>query len=294
MLLLPRRVWSTDWWYDAAGCTDRLHQALEELLDKSRADAGQPETSIVDHQPIEFEVVESDGTRENQTVIHVEDVLPASAEVEVERIAPDAPLMQPVRIAGASPSSTLVSAPSPALGDDRYRITDLTSFLAEPENFFAFTYRDTLKAMITSVVDTESPMRTDILCQRIARAHGWLRTGAKIRERIDMHLRDFDRTHESSGEFIWKLGAVSEIRAFRPPASEEARRAIPDIPIAELAAVVQTNLGLLDEPDPARELARILGVERLAAGSRARLDEAIARGRGGEARTIPTATLEAQ
>ena len=123
--------------------------------------------------------------------------------------------------AAAYPTSTLVSAPSPASGDDRYRITDLTSFLAEPANFFAFTYRDTLKAMITAVVETESPMRTDILCQRVARAHGWLRTGAKIRERIDMHLRDFARTHESSGEFIWKQGAVAEIRAFRPPANEE-------------------------------------------------------------------------
>ena len=31
------RVWSTDWWYDAAGCADRLQAALEDLLDKSRA-----------------------------------------------------------------------------------------------------------------------------------------------------------------------------------------------------------------------------------------------------------------
>ena len=46
---------------------------------------------------------------------------------------------------------------------------------------------------------------------------------------------------------------------------------------AELAAVVRANPDLLDEPDPARELARLLGVERLAAGSRLRLDEAIAR-----------------
>ena len=288
------RVWSTDWWYDATGCTDRLHQALQELLDKSRADAAPPETSIVDHQPIEFEVVASDGTRENQTVIRVVDVLPASAEVVVERLAHDTPLMEPVRIAAAHSSSTLVSALSPASGDDRYRITDLTSFLAEPENFFAFTYRDTLKAMINAIVETESPMRTDILCQRVARAHGWLRTGAKIRERIDMHLRDFARTHESSGEFIWKQGAAAAVRTFRPPANEEARRAIPDIPIAELASVVQTNQGLLDEPDPARELARILGVERLAAGSRGRLDEAIARALGSDVRTSPTPTLEAQ
>jgi very-short-patch-repair endonuclease len=31
------RVWSTDWWFDAAGCAERLHAGLESLLDESRA-----------------------------------------------------------------------------------------------------------------------------------------------------------------------------------------------------------------------------------------------------------------
>jgi hypothetical protein len=92
-----------------------------------------------------------------------------------------------------------------------------------------------------------------------------------------MHLSDFDRTEESSGEFIWKKGAVTEFCSYRTPHGEEARRAIGDIPLAELAWIVTESPGLLEEPDPARELARLLGVERLAAGSRARLDEAIAK-----------------
>lgn len=156
----------------------------------------------------------------------------------------------------------------------------LTGFAADPDQFYEFACRDALRAMIAAVIDTESPLRTDILCQRVARAHGWLRTGGKIRERIDMHLRDYDRTQESSGEFIWKAGAVTDLHPYRSPHGNETRRAIPDIPLAELAAVVRDNPDLLEEPDPARELARLLGVERLAAGSRARLDEAIARGRG--------------
>src|SRR5690606_32223314 len=117
----------------------------------------------------------------------------------------------------------------------------------------------------------------DILCQRIARAHGWLRTGGRIRERIEIHLRSFDRTLESSGELLWPSAAVSDFLPYRRPADEEARRAIPDIPLAELAQVVRDHPGLLDESDPAREMARLLGVERLAAGSRARLEEALVR-----------------
>jgi hypothetical protein len=133
--------------------------------------------------------------------------------------------------------------------------------------------------MIESIMETESPLRTDILAQRLARAHGWLRTGGRIRDRIDIHLRGFDTTRESSGEFIWKKGAVSNVLPYRQPASEDARRSIADIPLAELASVVLDNPELLEEPDPARDLARILGVDRLAAVSRARLDEAIARAR---------------
>ena len=110
-----------------------------------------------------------------------------------------------------------------------------------------------------------------------------------------MHLRDFDRTQESSGEFIWKAGSAVDICTYRPPSSDEARRAIPEIPLAELASVVRSNPDLFDESDPARELARMLGVERLAAGSRARLDEAIMRGRAGDvAAAVPTIPEEEQ
>lgn len=170
----------------------------------------------------------------------------------------------------------------------RYHVTDLSGFPADPDQFFEFGYRDILRRMIEAIIETESPLRTDILAQRLARAHGWLRTGGRIRERIDLHLRDLDRTVESSGEFIWKKGVVSDILPYRQPADEDARRSIGDIPLAELTAVLLDNPDLLDEPDPARDLARLLGVERLAAVSRARLDEAIARARQHVANIQPT------
>lgn len=66
---------------------------------------------------------------------------------------------------------------------------------------------------------------------------------------------------------------------YRPSANEESRRAIADIPLAELVSVVIDNPDLLDMPDPARDMARLLGVKALAASARARLDEAIARAR---------------
>ncbi len=67
--------------------------------------------------------------------------------------------------------------------------------------------------MIEAIIETESPLRADILAQRISRAHGWLRTSGRIRERIDLHLRHLDMTAGSSGEFVWKQASMSDIVA---------------------------------------------------------------------------------
>ncbi len=270
------RVWSTDWWFDAQGCADRLHAELESLLESSRAHRaaqadGASGASGATRWDMGHEIEGAEEIRDDSAAI-LDEEAPVPATAERELVSAEAPPTLGERQTGSTPAAA--DAPSVL-----YRITDLSAFAVAPDRFYEFGYRDILCGMIEAVIETESPLRTDILCQRIARVHGWLRTGGKIRERIDLHLRDFDRTGESSGEFIWKKGAVADIQSYRAPGGEDARRAIGDIPLAELAWIVIENPGLLDEPDPARELARLLGVERLAAASRARLDEAIAKAR---------------
>lgn len=281
------RVWSTDWWFDAQGCAERLHADLESLLESSRIDRAaqadsSTEPSTAAHWDMGHEIEGVEEIRDDGAAALEEEVrVPAAVERELVSVE--------VPHAAHAPGEYQTD-PAPTTADtssELYRITDLSGFPVAPERFYEFGYRDILRGMIEAVIDTESPLRTDILCQRIARVHGWLRTGGKIRERIELHLRDFDRTEESSGEFIWKQGAVSEIQSYRAPSDEEARRAIGDIPLAELAWIVIENPDLLDEPDPSRELARLLGVERLAAASRARLDEAIAKARATAATTSP-------
>jgi Protein of unknown function (DUF3320) len=206
----------------------------------------------------------------------IEEVSPQPTLIDADLVSVE----QPVAPSYFEAPATQETVPKLSLESARhgfYRVTDLSRFQANPDQFFEFGYRDTLKRMIDAVIETESPLRTDILAQRLARAHGWLRTGVRIRERIDLHLRLLDRTSESSGEFIWEKGTVSKIVPYRQPANEEARRSIADIPLAEVTHVVLGNPELLEEPDPTRDLARLLGVERLTTVSRARLDEAIAR-----------------
>ncbi|CDX15113.1 conserved hypothetical protein [Mesorhizobium sp. ORS 3324] len=272
------RVWSTDWWFDANGCAERLHASLEMLLEESRARRSSETTQEVTIRWEMGQQIEPTAETVDQTPPVVEELPPVRNTSNFELVSANAPTVP-------EPSdfpefSTMAGQPVQGSGEKgRYRVTNLTAFRADPEQFFEFSYRTTLQGMVDAIMETESPVRADVLAQRIARAHGWLRTGGRIRERIDLHLRDLDRTQESSGEFIWKKGLVSDSVPYRQPASEEARRSIADLPLAELASVVIENPELLEMPDPARDLARILGVERLAAVSRARLLEAIAKAR---------------
>ncbi|MGX9181809.1 DUF3320 domain-containing protein [Mesorhizobium sp. BHbdii] len=271
------RVWSTDWWFDAKGCAERLHTSLETLLEESRARRSNEQTEVTTRWEM-GQQIEPTNEPSDQTSAPIEESLPLPATSEVELVSANVPTAP--EPSGFGAFSTMVGEPTQNQGEQgRYRVTDLTDFRPDPEQFFEFSYGTTLRGMIEAVVDVESPLRSDVLAQRIARVHGWLRTGGRIRERIDLNLRDLDRTQESSGEFIWKKGGLSDLLPYRHPVNEEARRSIADIPLAELASVVIDNPGLLDMPDPARDMAHLLGVERLAAVSRARLDEAIARAR---------------
>lgn len=116
-----------------------------------------------------------------------------------------------------------------------------------------------------------------MLAQRVARAHGWLRTGARIRQQIARHLHSLERTHETTGAFLWKPGTISTRVPFRMPFGADHRRSIADISIAELTDLVLTSPAAMDEDDPPLVYARMMQIDRLAASSRERLVEAIAR-----------------
>lgn len=278
------RVWSTDWWFDPEGCVKRLHADLIGLLDVSRRKSTQREgeekttrwdmgheIGPVDSQPTEQQATDQDAP--------IDDVPPASDQLDAELVtAPSEPYKHALTEASALDSVTNPEETNHAV-EGCYRLTDLTAFTVDPAQFYELSYRGTLQAMVDSVIEQEGPLREDVLAQRIARAHGWLRTGNKIRERIEWHLQDIERTTESGGNFIWKKGTIVDLLDYRPPFNLNARRAIADIPIAELASVVLANKDLLNQSDPALDLARLLGVERLAAVSRFRLDEAISRAR---------------
>lgn len=270
------RVWSTDWWFDPDGAAKRLDSGLKSLLEHSR-------TAEVADQPRHWELSEEidpvpEPLSDEEPLSGAEETHLDPAPGATEEAAELVDLSDTTAALTLDGTAIAQVTVEPNNGVDligRYYPADLSFFPAQPDRFFDFEYRDILRAMVEAVIEAEAPLREDVLAQRVARAHGWLRTGGRIRERIEIHLRQMDRTRESSGDFLWKPGTVTATLPYRPPANSDVRRAVGEIPLAELAGLIVSEPALLDEPDPALALARVLGLGRLASISRLRLEEAI-------------------
>jgi hypothetical protein len=58
--------------------------------------------------------------------------------------------------------------------------------------------------MITSIVESEGPILDGVLARRIARLHGWQRTGTRINERVNrIAAKACRKTEEDVGTFFW-------------------------------------------------------------------------------------------
>ncbi|MBB6307915.1 DUF3320 domain-containing protein [Xanthobacter tagetidis] len=263
------RVWSTDWWRDADGALTTVDEALKALL---AAGVPEPATAAAHWDlgaavdPVADEVAETPEPAEEP-----------EAPPEPEERVGQGPPTRPAPDAAARHDGPLFAERGAAESGPRYLTADLSAFTARPDQFFEKSYGPTLAAMIETVLDCEAPVREDVLAQRIARVHGWLRTGPRIKARITHCLDTVERTAESSGDFLWRAGSVRDLVAYRAPSGEASRRAVAEIPLAELAYVVDRNRHILEEPDPPVALARLLGIDRLTAVTRPRLAEAIER-----------------
>ncbi|WP_416425063.1 DUF3320 domain-containing protein [Pseudomonas sp. App30] len=249
------RLWSTDWWVDKEGALQRLHASLNELLEGSRV---RPQAvAEADPSPSEM-LIEFPAAAE---------VAQASSQQPAPEPAAEAPDTSELRIARASSAG-------PALAAQRgeYRIADLSSLapLIEAEQFHQPAYVPVLSQIIAEVLRQEAPMLDAVLVQRVARAHGFQRSGRLIRDRV-LDLAEQHHHVQVTGAdeaFIWC--AESDIASWstcRVPASDADGRSIEEIAAEELRIAA----ALIDGGDPALEVARLMGVKRLTAPARERL-----------------------
>ena len=208
------------------GVLQKLHAALDDLLDQSRLAVA----------PIQADEVVA------PTV-----VIDFAVEPEMDEVA-EAPIESPValsdeqsleigeaRIARASGGQTAAGR------QGEYRVADLSALasLIEAEQFHVPEYTPVLRQIIEEVLRQEAPILDALLVERVACAHGFQRSGRLIRDRV-LELAD-QHHHVQQADFkevfIWHAeGDVMTWSTYRVPVSANNARSIEEIAAEELRA----------------------------------------------------------
>lgn len=233
------RIWSTDWWTNAARECERLHVALVEALVAMRERTASSQRG----KPV-AEVGEEETTHNEE----ISDAVTASID--------------------AAPDET-----SPETADDNVR--------PDAVRFYEDDYRATLRAIVLAEVVKWGPIRLDRLAQRIARLHGFQRTGRETQERVSASIdKSCRQTQEDLGAFVWpKAVDPSTWDVFRYPFEDESRDPS-EIPMEELVALARKCSSIHRDQDAVLLAMRdACGLHKLREVSRERFLEAIRRKR---------------
>lgn len=271
------RIWSTDWWVDAIGTAEKVHQQLTELLANSRA-----KQAVIDAAQ-EAERLKVDAAMAE--VIEVVDQVAVVASTHAAEANDPTGALPELKYARAATAQAVEEVVTPYLPVEHlvYKEADPTEAVetVDPDRFFEASYTATLEQMIAHVVAEEGPVLNTALARRIARAHGWVRTGSRIRDRVDQIARARFRSHEEeqAGTFFWPAHLDSDANVvFRRPGDDDATRPLAEICLPELGALVDemTKHGHVGE-GLVYAVAKEAGVSKLAHAGRQRIEKAIRR-----------------
>lgn len=161
---------------------------------------------------------------------------------------------------------------------DEYAVADITKLPVTPraDRFYEPEYRSTIGSMAAYIIHIEGPVYDELLFTRIARIHGFQKTGGTIQKLVLSAIdRRFPRTKEDGREVFWDEGAQTETPvSFRKSTNDI--RSYTDIPIAELASLALPFVRIrMDDELILRKMAEHFGLERLREVTRIRFQKAI-------------------
>jgi very-short-patch-repair endonuclease len=204
------RIWSTDWWTNAQRETDRIHLELVDLLAARRAV----------RTPVQGETLppaekQSDASEPES---HEREAYPAINEADyvARKQNPEEQAEQPADI----PADILASI--------------------DPLRFYALEYRVVLQRLIENILTAEGPMTGENLAQRVARHHGFQRTGRRIREAVYAALpSSATKTKEGETLFVWPPSVQPATwESFRAPRAGSYRDP-QEVPMEELCVLAR-------------------------------------------------------
>ena len=130
--------------------------------------------------------------------------------------------------------------------------------------FYDPGYKATISRMASFIIEVEGPVYDDVLVMRIARVHGFQRTGSTI-QKLALSAIDhrFPRTTEDGRDVFWSAGAQTGVPvSFRK--SADNIRSHNDIPIPELASLALPFVRIrMDDEQVVRKLAEHFELGRL-------------------------------
>lgn len=273
------RIWSSDWWTNQAGALEKVDNALRQHLEEDRRQQAQranisAASADTEKRPADNQSELPPGTLGSETA-------PSPHPVDEGEIGEKATRDNHRQEAegGKEREGELVQhvqRDTTALTDhNRYVVArfDKPGLEPDPNAFYSDAYTPRLSAMLDHVIDTEGPIHENVLVKRIARHHGFQRSGRQIRD-VVMKLTKHrpERTQEKVGVFFWPQGTVKDrLAPVRYTGRNDELRKIEHICAEELGAI---NEALALGGDAAA-VSRALGIARLSQSARDRIEKAV-------------------
>jgi hypothetical protein len=266
-----RRIWSTEWWMDAATAMDKLNARLTADLEADRA----------------FRATAPAKPDTERGILTNDDVDGGGAEPPLSSapptVADDRPLPLPQPANDRDEVEPRKYARGPETSDPGREVPLVSYVRANPEdvarpdreNFYEPSYRSDLRRMVDHVISREAPIYFDVLVERIARAHGFQRSGEVVQRTVWAALGRgrFPSSRDGDRHLIWPADAdILSKTAYRGAGGRDHG----DIPLPELAGLAEIlrAKGLEEEEEIIRGMQEHFGLGRLAASTRERFEAA--------------------
>jgi very-short-patch-repair endonuclease len=158
-----------------------------------------------------------------------------------------------------------------------YSVTNFSELGLRPEapRFYDHDYEAVLQSMVAHVLKHESPIYEDLLIERIARAHGFQRSGDRIQRAVAKVIgKQYRRTKDDGRTVVWGDGQTSRIVTYRN--CEPDVRSHGDVPVAELASLAAPFIRVrLSDDDILYRMADHFKLGRLREPTRVRFQMAV-------------------
>lgn len=269
------RVWSTQWFRATAQTLDALDLALRELLEQDRE--ARVATESAKRKPRRSssrnEKVGSDAADSPHPSLEDPIVVPGGSDIVIPNdgdvVVPPAAVDTSTRSVQFAGLDGVTSGGTPSMPISPVFTPTLDETALSADRFYEEDYTPVLQALMNDLMQKHAPITADNLARNVSQAHGWARTGARIRARIDALLPAYELAEEDGVAFVWEPGTVRSRVPFRGMLGRSAR----DISRSEIAALLDTMAHRLDEfEDPILEVARAMGIARLTGDTRGYLE----------------------